>query len=61
MLVKIFINDKYYKTVETGPNDTVRYDPSHVTRIIDQDKQLGLLNQFGINEQCVISIQPVNS
>ena len=59
MLVKIFINDKYYKTVETGPNDITHYDPATITTIVQHDKQLGLLNQFGINEKCVISIQPV--
>jgi hypothetical protein len=59
MLVKIYINDKYYKTVDTGPNDTTHYDPAFITSIVQQDKQLGLLNQFGINEKCIISIQPV--
>ena len=59
MLVKIFINNKYYKTVETGPAETTHYDPARLTKIVEDDRKMGLLNQFGINEKCVISIQPV--
>lgn len=61
MLVKIFINDKYYKTVETGPTETTHYDPVRLTQIVQDDRKMGLLNQFGINEKCVISIQPVKT
>lgn len=59
MLVKIFINNKYYKTVDTGPSETTHYNPQLLAKVVEDDKKMGLLNQFGINEKCVISIQPV--
>ena len=59
MLVKIFINDKYYKTVETGPNETTHYDPARLTQIVQDDKKMGLLNQFGINEKKTFMTQSI--
>jgi hypothetical protein len=46
MQLKIFINDKLYKTVEV--KDEV-YEPAFFIKQIEQEKQAGLLADFNIN------------
>jgi hypothetical protein len=56
MQVKIFINDKLYKTVTVEGN---KYDPADYWAQMQADKEAGLLNSFNIQEKMAVSFQPV--
>jgi hypothetical protein len=45
MQIKIFINDKLYKTVTV---DSDKYEPALFFKQINLDKEAGLLNPFNI-------------
>jgi hypothetical protein len=45
MQIKIFINDKLYKTVTV---DSDKYEPALFFKQINLDKEAGLLNSFNI-------------
>jgi hypothetical protein len=56
MQVKIFINDKLYKTVTV---EGKTYDPASYWPQMQADKDAGLLNSFNIQEKMAVSFQPV--
>jgi hypothetical protein len=45
MQIKIFINDKLYKTVTVNDD---KYEPAFFFKQINLDKEAGLLNSFNI-------------
>jgi hypothetical protein len=51
MEIKIYINDKLYKTVTVSGE---KYDPNQFWPQIKADKDAGLLNSFNISEQMKI-------
>ena len=52
--LKIFINDKLYKTVTL---DSDKYEPSSYWPQINADKQAGLLNTFNIEESMKVEFR----
>jgi hypothetical protein len=52
--LKIFINDKLYKTVTL---DSDNYEPSSYWPQINADKQAGLLNTFNIEESMKVEFR----
>lgn len=56
MQVKIFINEKLYKTV-TVPGTT--YEPGAFWKQIFADKEAGLLNSFNISEKMSVRYEAV--
>jgi len=59
MQLKVYINDKFYRTIETG-NATATYDPSIVMTYINADKKQGLLGSFEIDTKGLgIKVEPV--
>lgn len=52
--LKIFINDKLYKTVSL---DSDKYEPSSYWPQINADKQAGLLNTFNIEESMKVEFR----
>ena len=57
MQVNIYINDKFYKTIDTGPQDG--YNLANVLSIVEYDKAAGLLTDFAIDGQYSIRIEPI--
>jgi len=59
MQLKVYINEKYYRTIETGTASPT-YDPSIVMTYINADKKQGLLNSFEIDTKGLgIKVEPV--
>ena len=56
MVINIYINDKFYKTMNI-PGDN--YDPKFVLPQIKADRESGLLNDFGATEKLGIRIEKV--
>jgi len=56
MQIKVFINDKLYKTV-TVPGTT--YDPSFIWPEIEADRDSGLLTTFNLNRGLAIRYEKV--
>jgi hypothetical protein len=56
MKVKVYINDKFYKTIDIGKKTT--YDPSIVMPYINADRSAGLLTSFNIETQLAIRMEP---
>jgi hypothetical protein len=56
MQIKIFINDKLYKTVTV---EGEKYDPNSFWPQIKADKEAGLLNSFNIAERMKIEYRRV--
>ena len=56
MQIKIYINDKLYKTV-TVEGET--YDPNDFWQQIKADREAGLLNSFDIAERMKIEYRKV--
>ena len=56
MQLKIYINDKLYKTVTV---ETETYDPNDFWPQIKADKEAGLLNSFDIAERMKIEFRKV--
>ena len=54
--LKIYINDKLYKTVAL---DTAKYEPSWYWPQIKADKEAGLLNSFNIAESMKVEFRKV--
>jgi hypothetical protein len=57
MQVKIYINDKLYKTVPVAENN---YDPKNIWMQVQADKDSGLLSSFGVDKQFNIRIEKVS-
>ena len=60
MKLKIYINDKLYKTV-TLPEDAETYDPSDYWPQINADKEAGLLDSFNIADNMKIEFRKTSS
>jgi hypothetical protein len=56
MQIKVFINDKLYKTV-TVPGTT--YNPNFIWPEIEADRDSGLLNSFDLNKGLKIRYEKV--
>lgn len=56
MQVKIFINNKLYKTV---PVDGTTYEPNSFWPQIQADKEAGLLSSFNVNESMAVRFETV--
>ena len=56
MQIKIFINDKLYKTVTTIGNS---YEPNSYWPQIRADKEAGLLSSFNVNESMAVRFETV--
>lgn len=56
MQVKIFINNKLYKTVTVDGNT---YEPNTYWPQIRADKEAGLLNSFNVNETMAVRFEAV--
>lgn len=56
MQVKIFINDKLYKTVTV---DGDKYEPNSYWPQIQADKEAGLLSSFNVNESMSVRFETV--
>jgi len=57
MQLKIFINDKLYKTVTVEDKN---YNPSMFWPQIKADRDSGLLNQYNIQESMKLEFRVVN-
>jgi hypothetical protein len=58
MKLSIYIHEKFYKTLDLG--DQERYHYSQILKIIKDDKEAGLLNDFDIDKGLNLSIRPHN-
>lgn len=56
MQIKIFINDKLYKTVTV---DSDKYEPALFFKQINLDKEAGLLNPFNIAQGMKVEFRKV--
>ena len=56
MQVKIYINDKLYRTVTV---EDEKYNPNIYWLQIDADKEAGLLESYGIDKKFAVRFQPV--
>jgi hypothetical protein len=57
MQVKIFINDKLYKTVSV--DDPKSYNPNQYWSQIQADKEAGLLESYNIENKFSVRFEPV--
>jgi hypothetical protein len=57
MQVKIYINDKLYRTVTV--EDGQKYEPNKYWAQIQADKEAGLLDNYGIQNKFGIRFEPV--
>ncbi len=62
MKLKVYINDKYYRTIDDGgKNSNKTYDPAVVMKFISQDKAQGLLDSFEIETKGLsLKVEPTN-
>jgi hypothetical protein len=56
MQLKIYINDKLYKTVTLTDEN---YEPATYFKQMEVDKEAGLLNSFNIAEQMKVEFRKV--
>ena len=56
MQLKIYINDKLWKTVEIFGN---KYDPNSFWPQIQADRDAGLLNSYGVQDRLALRFEPV--
>ena len=56
MQVKIYINDKLYRTVTV---EGEKYEPNKYWGIIEADKNAGLLDTYKIDEKFGVRFEPV--
>lgn len=63
MKLKVYINDKYYRTIDSGgKNSDTTYDPSVVMKFINKDLSEGLLGSFDIDTKGMgVKVEPTNS
>ena len=62
MKLKVYINDKYYRTIDSGDkNSDTTYDPSIVMQYINKDLAEGLLGSFDVDTKGIgIKVEPAN-
>lgn len=60
MQLKVYINDKYYRTIDDGGKRTATtYNPAIVMKYINQDKAQGILDSFDIETKGLgIKVEP---
>ena len=56
MQVKIYINDKLYRTITV---EGEKYEPNQYWGIIEADKNAGLLDTYKIDEKFGVRFEPI--
>jgi hypothetical protein len=58
MNLKIYINDKYYKTVTVAENDKGGYDAKPISMQLMAERDAGMLNDFGVRNSMNLRFVP---